>query len=90
MKVSILLTNTGLELPCVILPTEKQLFPIGKEVLVYCQNRLVKGYVEDDDDFVAELELVAEFAIIPELEEFLVENTKKSETTNIMTELYYV
>ena len=52
MKKSSLITQDGLELPCVILPVEKSLFPIGKEVLVYCQNRLVRGYIQDDDEFV--------------------------------------
>lgn len=87
-KISTLLTHNDLELPCVIL-SEKNLFPIGKEVLVYAQNRLVRGYVEDDDTLVAELEIVVEFAIIPELEEFLKDNfIKNSKTT--LTEIYYV
>ena len=73
MKSAILLTQDGLELPCVILPVEKQLFPTGKEVLVYCQNRLCKGYVDIDEDFVAELEITVEFCIIPELNELLKE-----------------
>ena len=85
MKISTLLTHNKLELPCVILPVKKQLFPIGKEVLVYCQNRLIRGYIEDDDDFVAELEVVVEFIVAPELAE-LIEDSK---TTNI-TEIYYV
>ena len=75
MKTSILLTQNGLELPCVILPVEKQLFPTGKEVLVYCQNRLTKGYIEYDEDYVAELEVTVEFCIIPELNELLKEQT---------------
>lgn len=74
MKKSNLITQNGLELPCVILPVEKSLFPIGKEVLVYCQNRLVRGYIQDDDEFVAEIEIVVDFCIMPELDEFLKEH----------------
>ena len=74
MKKSSLITQDGLELPCVILPVEKSLFPIGKEVLVYCQNRLVRGYIQDDDEFVAAIEIVADFAMIPEYDEFLKEH----------------
>ena len=74
MKKSSLITQDGSELPCVILPVEKSLFPIGKEVLVYCQNRLVRGYIQDDDEFTAEIEVVADFAIIPEYDEFLKEH----------------
>lgn len=74
MKKGILITKNGLELPCVIFPTRKQLFPIGEEVTVYCQNRLVKGYISIlDDEIVAELEILVEFAIIPELEELCIE-----------------
>ena len=72
MKKAILITTRdGLELPCVILPVKRSLFPLGTEVLVYCQNRLVKGYIEDDEDFVAEIEVVVDFCIMPELDEFL-------------------
>ena len=74
MKKSNLITQNGLELPCVILPVEKSLFPIGKEVLVYCQNRLVRGYIQDDEDYVAEIEIAADFAMIPEYDEFLKEH----------------
>ena len=74
MKKSNLITQNGLELPCVILPVEKSLFPIGKEVLVYCQNRLVRGYIQDDEDYVAEIEIVVDFCIMPELDEFLKEH----------------
>ena len=74
MKKSNLITQNGLELPCVILPVEKSLFPIGKEVIVYCQNRLVSGYIQDDDAFVAEIEVIADFAMIPEYDEFLKEH----------------
>ena len=75
MKKAILFTRDGLDLPCVILQ-EKPMFPIGKEALVYCQNRLVKGYVEDDNDYIAELNIVVEFCIIPELDEFLKDEPK--------------
>lgn len=86
MKISTLLTQNDLELPCVIL-SEKTLFPVGKEVLIYCQNRLTRGYVEDDDTLVAELETIVEFAIIPELDEFI----KESQITKeVITEIYYV
>lgn len=83
MKKATLLSSNGLELPCIVLPTQRNLFPIGKEVTVYCQNRLVKGYVEDDDELVAELEVIVEWAIIPELEELL------KETQNL-NEIYYL
>jgi len=83
MKKSNLITQDGLELPCVILPVEKSLFPIGKEVLVYCQNRLVRGYVQDDDDYVAEIEIVVDFAIIPELDEFLKEHESNNKEETI-------
>ena len=85
-KLAILLTHNDLELPCVVLST-KSLFPVGKEVIAYAQNRLIRGYVEDDDTLIAELETVVEFAIIPELEEFLKENSPKQILT---TEIYYV
>lgn len=74
MKISTLLTNNGLELSCVILPVEKQLSPTGKEVMVYCQNRLARGYIEYDEDYVAEIEITVEFCIIPELDELLKDN----------------
>lgn len=86
-KVSTLLTSNDLELPCVIL-SERSLFPVGKEVLVYCQNRLTKGYIEDDDTLVAELDVVVEFAMIPELDEFIKDNLPKKEIN--ITEIYYV
>jgi len=87
-KIATILTNNDMELPCVIL-SEKTLFPVGKEVLVYCQNRLARGYIEDDDTLVAELEIVVEFAIIPELEEFIKDTSIKNNKTTI-TEIYYV
>ena len=86
MKVSTLITHNGLNLPCVIL-SEKSLFPVGKEVLVYAQNRLVCGYIEDDDDYVAEIDLVAEFAMIPELDELIKDSSDQKIT---LTEIYYV
>jgi hypothetical protein len=85
-RIATLLTHNDLDLPCVVL-SEKTLFPIGKEVLVYAQNRLVRGYIEDDDSLVAELEIVVEFLISPELEEFIKDNTKSKMT---ITEIYYV
>lgn len=75
-KKAILFTQEGLELPCVIL-SEKPMFPVGKEALVYCQNRLARGYIEDDDDYIAELSIVVDFCIIPELEEFLKEEPRE-------------
>lgn len=86
-RIATLLTHNDLDLPCVVL-SEKTLFPVGKEVLVYAQNRLVRGYIEDDDSLVAELEIVVEFLISPELEEFIKDNTKSKITT--ITEIYYV
>ena len=85
-RIATLLTHNDLDLPCVVL-SEKTLFPVGKEVLVYAQNRLVRGYIEDDDSLVAELETVVEFLISPELEEFIKDNTKSKIT---ITEIYYV
>ena len=87
IKVATLITENGLDLPCVVLPTQKSLFPVGKEVTVYCQNRLVRGYIEADEDFVAEIEIVAEFAMIPEYDEFLKEN---SNNHIVIGEIYYV
>jgi hypothetical protein len=69
MKKGILITDNGLELPCVIFPTRKQLFPLGEEVMVYCQNRLIKGYMSAlDDELVAELEVIVDYCSIPELD----------------------
>ena len=85
-RIATLLTHNDLDLPCVVL-SEKTMFPIGKEVLVYAQNRLIRGYIEDDDSLVAELETVVEFLISPELEEFIKDNTKSKMT---ITEIYYV
>ena len=84
MKKSNLITQDGLELPCVILPVEKSLFPIGKEVLIYCQNRLVRGYIQNDEDYVAEIEIVADFAIIPEYDDFLKEYEKSNDKEEII------
>ena len=85
-RIATLLTHNDLDLSCVVL-SEKTLFPVGKEVLVYAQNRLVRGYIEDDDSLIAELETVVEFLISPELEEFIKDNTKSKMT---ITEIYYV
>lgn len=72
MNKSTLLTSNGLELPCVVLPTQRNLFLQGKEVIVFCQNQLIKGYLNDeDDDYVAELEVVVDWCIIPEFQEML-------------------
>ena len=70
MKIRTLLCENGLELSCVVLPVERYLPLVGKEVIVYCQSRLVKGLVMDEE-YVIEIEKVVEFAIIPELEELL-------------------
>ena len=86
-RIATLLTHNDLELPCVVI-FEKPLFPVGKEVLVYAQNRLVRGYVEDDDYLVAEIEVTVEYAMIPELEEFIKENTEKRKKITI-TEIYF-
>ena len=67
-----LLTHNDLELDCLII-SRKPLIAGGEEVLCYSQNRLVKGYVEDDDDFVAELEIIVGFIVAPELSEALYE-----------------
>jgi len=85
-RIATLLTHNDLDLPCVIL-SEKSMFPVGKEVLVYAQNRLVKGYIEDDDSLVAELDIVVEYIIAPELEEFIKESLQHKIT---ITEIYYV
>lgn len=85
-RIATLLTHNDLDLPCVVL-TEKTMFPVGKEVLVYAQNRLVRGYIEDDDSLVAELDIVVDFVVSPELEEFIKDNTKPEV---IITEIYYV
>ena len=71
-KRSKLLTSNDLELDCVII-SRKPLIAGGEEVICYSQNRLVKGLVQDDDDFVAEISIIVGFAIIPELAELLYE-----------------
>lgn len=71
-KRSKLLTSNDLELDCIII-SRKPLIAGGEEVLCYAQNRLVKGFVQGDDDFVAEVSIVIGFAIIPELAELLYE-----------------
>lgn len=85
-RIATLLTHNDLDLPCVIL-SEKTMFPVGKEVLVYAQNRLVRGYIEDDDSLVAELDTVVEYIIASELEEFIKESSQHKIT---ITEIYYV
>lgn len=70
MKKALLLTHNDLELDCVIL--SEKTFPLGgEEVLCYAQNRIVKGFMKND--IVAELEIVVNFCIIPELAEELYE-----------------
>jgi len=71
-KKSKLLTSNDLELDCLII-SRKPLIAGGEEVLCYAQNRIVKGLVQEDDDFVAEISIVIGFAIIPELAELLYE-----------------
>ena len=71
-KRSKLLTSNDLELDCVII-SRQPLIAGGEEVLCYAQNRIVKGLVQDEDDFVAEISIVVGFAIIPELAELLYE-----------------
>jgi hypothetical protein len=71
-KRSKLLTHNDLELDCVII-SRKPLIAGGEEVLCYAQNRIVKGFVQGEDDFVAEIAIVVGFAIIPELAELLYE-----------------
>lgn len=71
-KRSKLLTHNDLELDCLII-SRKPLIAGGEEVLCYAQNRIVKGLVQEDDDFVAEISIVIGFAIIPELAELLYE-----------------
>lgn len=58
-KKSTLLTHNKLELECLII-SRKALITGGEEALVYCQRRLVRGFINDDDDFVAEMDIVVE------------------------------
>ena len=58
-KKSLLLTHNKLELECLII-SRTALITGGEEALVYCQRRLVKGFINDDDDFVAEVDIVVE------------------------------
>ena len=58
-KRSTLLTHNKLELDCLII-SRKTLITGGEEALVYCQSRLVKGFINDDDSFVAEVEIIVE------------------------------
>lgn len=72
MKIGTLLTKNGLELSCIILPFSKRLSRTAKEVIVYCQNRLVIGTLHEGIG-IFEKEIVADFVIIPEFEEMLYE-----------------
>ena len=58
-KKSLLLTHNKLELKCLII-SHKTLITGSEEALVYCQNRLVKGFINDDDSFVAEMDILVE------------------------------
>lgn len=58
-KKSTLLTHNKLELECLII-SRRVLITGGEEALVYCQRRLVKGFINDDDDFVAEVDIIVE------------------------------
>ena len=58
-KKSTLLTHNKLELECLII-SRTTLITGGEEALVYCQRRLVRGFINDDDDFVAEVDIVVE------------------------------
>ena len=72
MTIGTLITHNGLELPCVIFPTKRALFPQGTEVMVYCQNRLVKGYVNPNmEDIVSETEVIVDYCSIPEYDQVL-------------------
>lgn len=62
---AILLTSNDLELDCIVI-SKKPLISGGEEVLVYAQNRIVRGYLEEG--FVAELNIIINYAIIPELD----------------------
>lgn len=72
MKVSKLLTKNGLELICIVLPLEKPIFESTKEVIVYCQNRLVKGEYTPGIGVIEKC-VIIEFLICPEFEEVLYE-----------------
>ena len=71
-KRSVLLTSNENEIDCLII-SRKPLIYGGEEVIAYAQNRLFKGFVQDDDDFVVEIDIIIEFCIIPELQEMLYE-----------------
>jgi hypothetical protein len=58
-KKSTLLTHNKLELECLII-SRTTLITGGEEALVYCQRRLVRGFINDDDDFIAEVDIVVE------------------------------
>lgn len=69
-KKSLLLTHNKLELECLII-SRKTLITGGEEALVYCQNRLVKGFIEDDDSFIAEIGILIEDIFSQSLEDEL-------------------
>lgn len=69
-KKSTLLTHNKLELDCLII-SRKTLITGGEEALVYCQRRLVKGFINDDDSFIAEMDIVVEDIYSQSLEDEL-------------------
>jgi hypothetical protein len=69
-KKSLLLTHNKLELECLII-SRKTLITGGEEALVYCQSRLVKGFINDDDSFVAEMDILVEDIFSQSLEDEL-------------------
>ena len=66
-KRSKLLTHNDLELDCLII-SRKPLIAGGEEVLCYAQSRLVKGFIDDDDSLIAELEILIEDMFSPSLD----------------------
>lgn len=69
MKKVTLLTKNGLELDAVLLFREN-----GKGV-VYCQHRLTSIMFDIDDDYAYECDIICDWCIMPEAEEFLYETT---------------
>lgn len=67
---AILITQNDEGVKCLILH-EKPLISGGSEVLVYAQNKLIKGFMHEK--IVAEIEVVADFVIAPSLNEELYE-----------------
>ena len=80
-EIAILVTESGLEIPCILFPTKRNLFPFGYEVLTYCQNRITKG-ITPDCKVIRELEIVVEFVIAPELDERIKELTNEIQNSN--------